>query len=173
MLGMRTNKTAATSWKITADSTASTWIDNEVGGCNFKDVRLAKRFGKLLGMMSEGIGESVPYACQDWANTKAAYRFFSNEEVSEDQIMAGHFQATRSRLAGTGQKILMLHDTCEFSFQREKDSKIGILGRPACGKDKDGRLKHFTVRGILMHSSLAVTLDHCHPVTAKVTGGKS
>ena len=156
---MRTNKTAATSWKITADSTASTWIDNEVGGCNFKDVRLAKRFGKLLGMMSEGIGESVPYACQDWANTKAAYRFFSNEEVSEDQIMAGHFQATRSRLAGTGQKILMLHDTCEFSFQREKDSKIGILGRPACGKDKDGRLKHFTVRGILMHSSLAVTLD--------------
>ena len=89
---------------------------------------------KLLGMMSEGIGESVPYACQDWANTKAAYRFFSNDEVSEDQIMAGHFQATRGRLSQANQKILMLHDTCEFSFQRDKDSKIGLLGRPACGK---------------------------------------
>jgi hypothetical protein len=33
------------------------------------------------------------------------------------------------------------------------------LGRPSCGKDKDGRLKHFTVRGLLMHSSLAITLD--------------
>jgi hypothetical protein len=120
---------------------------------------LAKRFGKLLWMMSEGIGESVPYACQDWTNTKAAYRFFSNGEVSEDQIMAGHFQATRDRLARTRQKILMLHDTCEFSIQREKDSKIGTLGRPCCGKGKDGRLKHFTVRGILMHSSLAITLE--------------
>jgi hypothetical protein len=25
-------------------------------------------------------------ACQDWANTKAAYRFLSNERVSEDSI---------------------------------------------------------------------------------------
>ena len=141
MLGMQTNNAATESEKIPNDSTRSTWIDNEVGGCNFKDVRLAKRFGKLLGMMSEGIGESVPYACQDWANTKAAYRFFSNAEVSEDQIMAGHFQATRDRLAKANQKILMLHDTCEFSFQRDKDSKVGLLGRPSCGKGKDGAAK--------------------------------
>jgi hypothetical protein len=121
-------------------------------------VRLAKRFSKLLGMMSDGIGESVPYACQDWASTKAAYRFFSNDKVSEDQILAGHFQATRARLSQAGQKILMLHDTREFSFQRDKDSRIGLLGRPAYGKGKDGRLKYVTVRGILMHSSLAITL---------------
>ena len=60
------------------DACCGSRIDNEVAGCSFKDARLAKRFGKLLGMMSEGIGESIPYACQDWANTKAAYRFFSN-----------------------------------------------------------------------------------------------
>jgi Transposase DNA-binding/Transposase Tn5 dimerisation domain len=159
IIGMRTNKAATKSETIINDPTTDTWIDNEVRGCSFKDVRLAKRFSKLLGMMSEGIGESVPYACQDWANTKAAYRFFSNAEVSEDQIMAGHFQATRDRLSQAGQKILMLHDTCEFSFQRDKDSKIGLLGRPACGKGKDGRIKFITVRGILMHSSLAITLD--------------
>ncbi len=144
MLGMHTKKTTTKSLAEAESPTLDTWMDHEVGGCNFGDVRLAKRFGKLLGMLSHGIGQSVPYACQDWANTKAAYRFFSNEEVSEDQIMAGHFQATRGRLSHAGQKILMLHDTCEFSFQREKDSKIGLLGRPSCGKDKDGRLKHFT-----------------------------
>ena len=105
----------------------TTGIDQEAGGSNFNDVRLAKRFSKLLGMMSKGIGESIPYACQDWANTKAAYRFFSNAQVSEHQIMEGHFQATRKRLALSGQKILMLHDTCEFTFQREKDSKIGLI----------------------------------------------
>jgi len=156
---VRTNKAATKSETITNQPIPSTWIDKEVGGCHFQDVRLAKRFSKLLGMMSEGIGESVPYACQDWANTKAAYRFFSNAEVSEDQILAGHFQATRGRLAQANQKILMLHDTCEFSFQRDKDSKIGLLGRPSCGKGKDGRIKFITVRGILMHSSLAITLD--------------
>ena len=159
MLGMQTKKPVPKTALAAESPTVGTWIDQEVGGCNFGDVRLAKRFGKLLGMMSQGIGQSVPYACQDWANTKAAYRFFSNGEVSEDQIMAGHFQATRGRLSRAGQKILMIHDTCEFSFQREKDSKIGLLGRPSCGKDKDGRQKHFTVRGLLMHSSLAITLD--------------
>jgi hypothetical protein len=156
---MRTNKASTKSETITNDPATRAWIADEAGGCNFKDVRLARRFGKLLGMMSDGIGESVPYACQDWANTKAAYRFFSNDAVSEDQIMAGHFQATRGRLSKVNQKILMLHDTCEFSFQRDKDSKIGLLGRPAFGKSKDGRIKFITVRGILMHSSLAITLD--------------
>ena len=159
MLGMQTKKSTPKTALEAGSPTVSTWIDRELDGCNFGDVRLAKRFGKLLGMMSDGIGRSVPYACQDWANTKAAYRFFSNDEVNEDQIMAGHFQPTRRRLSQASSKILILHDTCEFTFQRKKDSKIGLLGRPSCGKDKDGRLKHFTVRGLLMHSSLAITLD--------------
>ena len=30
-----------------------------------------------------------------------------------------------------------------FSFQREKGSQVGLLGRGSHGKDKDGRLKHF------------------------------
>jgi hypothetical protein len=156
---MRSHEASTKSETIPENPSTRTWIDDEVAGCSFNDVRLAKRFGKLLGMMTEGIGESVPYACQDWANTKAAYRFFSNPDVSEDQIMAGHFQATRARLSQANQKILMLHDTCEFSFQREKGSQIGLLGRPNCGKDKEGRLQYVTVRGLLMHSSLAVTLD--------------
>ncbi len=59
---MRTNQASTKAEKITNAATASRWTDTEVEGCNFKDVRLAKRFGKLLGMMSEGMGESVPYA---------------------------------------------------------------------------------------------------------------
>jgi hypothetical protein len=81
-LGMRIKKTVPETEMAAPALPDKAWIELEVGGCNFKDVRLAKRFGKLLGMMSDGIGESVPYACQDWANTKAAYRFFSNAEVS-------------------------------------------------------------------------------------------
>jgi len=48
------------------------WIDQELKGCLFKDVRLAKRFGKLIDHMSQRLGSSIPFACQDWAATKAA-----------------------------------------------------------------------------------------------------
>jgi hypothetical protein len=44
-------------------------------------LRLGRRFRKLLIRMGGGIGESIPLACQDWANTKAAYRFFANKRV--------------------------------------------------------------------------------------------
>lgn len=38
--------------------------------------------------MGGSIGASIPLACQDWANTKAAYRFFSNDRVGEADILA-------------------------------------------------------------------------------------
>ena len=76
------------------------WVDRETAASCFADLRLARRFGKLLSQMSEQIGATVPMACQDWANTKAAYRFFDNERVSEAEILAGHFASTKERLAG-------------------------------------------------------------------------
>ncbi|WP_419723024.1 transposase DNA-binding-containing protein [Sphingobium aquiterrae] len=45
---------------------------------------------------------------QDWANTKAAYRFFSNASVSEEHILAGHFHATACRAGGAEGTLLML-----------------------------------------------------------------
>jgi Transposase DNA-binding len=71
------------------------------------------------------LGRSIPLVCQDWANTKAAYRFFSNDRVSEEEILTGHFQSTRDRIAANGGPLLLLHDTTEFSFQREKPHAIG------------------------------------------------
>jgi Transposase DNA-binding len=65
---------------------------------------------KLLAHLAEHIGGSIPWASQDWANTKAAYRFFSNPRISEEEILGGHVQATRERIAACGAVILMLHD---------------------------------------------------------------
>ena len=47
-------------------------------------------------------------ACQDWADTKAAYRFFSNERVDEGDILACHFQATHDRFAAREGTVLAL-----------------------------------------------------------------
>ena len=62
------------------------WVENELAGCTFADARLGQRFKTLVTKLSEGIGESIPMACQDWASTKAAYRFFSNQRVSLDNL---------------------------------------------------------------------------------------
>ena len=134
------------------------WVDSEVAGCQFQDVRLGERFRKLLKQIGSAIGQAIPFACQDWANTKAAYRFFSNDRVDEEAILSGHFQATHDRFAATDGHVLVLHDTTEFSFKREKPELIGST----CivnGKDKKGRITFLTVCGILMHSSLVVTTD--------------
>jgi hypothetical protein len=140
---------------------ADSWIDQELAGCQFKDMRLGKRFRKLLEQLSDGTGESIPFACQDWANTKAAYRFLANERVKEDMILAGHFQSTRDRFAATDtdSPILILHDTTEFTYSRTDVESIGVLHKSFTGKMKRGRLHHFTVCGILMHSSLAITTE--------------
>ena len=90
-------------------------------------------------------------ACQDRAATKAAYRFFNNPRVDEGIILAGHLAATRARFAATAGPILVLHDTSEFSFRRERPEGIGQLSL------LKGRHATHTLCGLLMHSSLVLT----------------
>jgi hypothetical protein len=141
------------------DGESDAWFDRELAGCSFADERLSKRLRKLVAQIGSAMGQSIPLVCQDWANTKAAYRFLSNDRVSESDILAGHFQSTRDRTVATDGVVLVLHDTTEFTYQRESSDAIGITKSINSGRDKAGRLRSHTVCGILMHSSLAVTIE--------------
>ena len=137
---------------------AEGWIDDEVVGCQFQDIRHGKRLHKLLEQFSSRIGATTPWASQDWANTKAAYRFFDNERVSEANILAGHFASTRDRFtAASGFPVLILHDTTEFSYRHKDTSPIGILRKLPCARS--GMPRFYTRCGILVHSSLVTTRD--------------
>lgn len=136
-----------------AEQSEESWFEAELAGCEFKDTRLGRRFGMVLRQLTEGTAESIPLACQDWANAKAAYRFFANGRVCEGDILSGHFRATRERFAAVGGTVLVLHDTTEFSYAREN---IGLLHRPKYGPTDRWRRRH-PLCGISMHSSLAVT----------------
>ena len=85
------------------------WIEAELTGRSFPDARLDHRLRKQLEGMAGAVGESLPTACQDWANSKAAYRFFVNERVSEGAILDGHFRAAAERVAARSGPILVLH----------------------------------------------------------------
>ena len=135
------------------------WFEEELAGCRLGDGRLDSRLRQLVEQMEAGFGESIPLACQDWANTKAAYRFFSNDRVSEEDILRGHFDATQRRFAASDGPILVLHDTTKFSWQRRRPEAVGFTTKVSSGKDKFGRDRIHTVCGLPMHSSLAVTTD--------------
>ncbi len=135
-----------------------TWLDEETATCDFQDTRLSKRLRALLGQLANGVGAPIPFACQDWANTKAAYRFLSNERVNEAAILAGHFQSTASRFAACSGLVLVLQDTTTFTYYRNNPKAIG---KPCKAVVRNGvaRKRTKAMCGILMHSSLAVTTE--------------
>lgn len=130
------------------------WFDQEINCDVFQDKRLGKRLRILLEQLWNGLGQPITFACQDWAQTKAACRFLSSQRVGEDDILHGHFQATGQRFKSASGRILILQDTTTFSFQRERPELIGYSG-----KITHGLQKTFVQCAIMMHSSLAVTAE--------------
>ena len=118
------------------------WFDEELAGCRLGDGRLDRRLRQLVERMEVGFGESSPLASQHWADTKAAYRFFSNDRVSEEDILRGHFDATGRRFAASHGPILVLHDTTEFTWKRRRPGAVGFTTMVNSGKDKAGRREH-------------------------------
>jgi hypothetical protein len=133
------------------------WAVTELRGGELPDRRLARRLHQIAARMAGAPGRPVPAACQDWAATKAAYRFFDNDRVTEQGVLAGHFAATKARFDAHEGPVLVLQDTTEFIYKRDKPEKIGFTKAINSGRDKQGRLREHTLCGLLMHSSLAVT----------------
>ncbi len=129
------------------------WVEHELAGGTFPDQRLKTRLGRLLGDLGERIGGTLPMACQDWAATKAAYRFCDNPRIDDGVILAGHVAATAARFAAVPGTVLVLHDTTEFSFTRNSPDGVGYLSYVK------GRHATHTACGVLLHSSLVVTTD--------------
>lgn len=141
------------------NASGSEWIEQELSACQFPDERLNKRFKTLVSKLWDGIGETIPLVCQDWANTKAAYRFFSNPRVNEADILSSHFQSTRDRFKLSSGPILVLQDTVEYSYTGNSLKSLGKITQLKQAKDQYGHSRTHTVRGILMHSSLVVTAE--------------
>jgi Transposase DNA-binding/Transposase DDE domain len=141
-----------------SNSSEATWQAEELCAATLPDKRLARRLLQLLDQMSAAPGKPIPAACGDWAAAKAAYRFFDNPRVTEHGVLAGHFAATAARIAASEGPILILQDTTEFIYNRAQPGKIGFTKTINAGRYKAGQPNVLTLCGVLMHSSLAVTL---------------
>ncbi len=56
----------------------ASWIDGEIDGAGYGDARLGESLWRLMTRLDSAMGQPIPLVCEDWANTKAAYRFLSN-----------------------------------------------------------------------------------------------
>ncbi len=122
------------------------WTESELGEADFGDKRLTKRFVQLVGDLAARPEGSVPQACESWASTKGAYRFWDNEKVTPESIRAAHRDKTIERAKEYG-TILAIQDTTSLNYATHKATEgLGPI---------DGRGS----QGMHVHSVLAVSPD--------------
>ncbi|EAX2858482.1 hypothetical protein AKM76_23835, partial [Salmonella enterica] len=71
---------------INQEQISLSWLDEEINSSVFSDRRHASRFKSLMQKLLRGMGNSLPFACQDNAATKAAYRFLSSNSVTRRSV---------------------------------------------------------------------------------------
>ena len=124
------------------------WSEEEFASLDVGDRRLNRRAITLCADFAAPPQASIPQACDDWAATKAAYRFFENPKVSAEQLLAPHQQQTSARMAGE-EMVLGVQDTCYLNYTTHPSTTgLGLIGA-----ERDGQL------GLLMHSPLAMTTE--------------
>lgn len=128
---------------ITADS-ATCWLDHELRYLDFGDVRLVKRFARLLADLVAQPTASIPHACGTWAKTKAAYRFWSSPHVTAHAIRSAHVRTTLERITAH-RTILAIQDTTSLDFTRHPATR------------DLGPLTPSTHQGLFVHSVRAAT----------------
>lgn len=122
------------------------WACQELREAQLGDERLALRLARIVATLAEHPACSVPEAMENWAATKAAYRFFANPACQPEAILAAHRQATLQRIAGRD-LILLPQDTTQFDFSTHHNLRgVGPTGAPG-------------LQGFFMHSALALAAD--------------
>jgi len=130
------------------------WAAEELADVDLGDRRLNRRLMKICDTFSESPESPINQACADWAETKAAYRFFQNENVDVHEILAAHRRKTAAR-ARKHKRVLAIQDTSYFVYTSH--SKTDGLGRMSLKKGKN--VKNIHSNGLIVHTCLAVTTE--------------
>lgn len=122
------------------------WSEGEFESVNLGDKRLNTRLKKLAQELSEAPEAPINHASEDWAATKAAYRFFQNDNVTCKQLLSPHQSQTLERMSKES-VVLAVQDSSYLNFSTHKQTRgLGPIG--------DSRS---ATQGLVTHNILAVT----------------
>jgi len=130
------------------------WATEELADVDLGDKRLNTTLMKICDSFSESPESPINQACADWAETKAAYRFFQNENVDVREILAAHRRRTAER-GSKRKRLLAIQDTSYFVYTSH--TKTEGLGRMSLKKGKN--IEKIYSNGLVMHTCLAVTTE--------------
>jgi hypothetical protein len=120
------------------------WAEEEFRGVLLPDKRLLARLLSLARDFFARPTAQLPQACGSRAGTKAAYRFFDQEEATMDVLLSAHIKATEERMKAHP-VVLCVQDTTDLNYTAHPDTK----GLGPIGDHLHGPL------GLMMHDTLA------------------
>lgn len=121
------------------------WTEQEFVGLDLGDARLNRKAKKLVERLAAKPTASIPEACDSWSETRAAYRFLRNTDVSWEGILAPHWASTQARMRSQS-VVLCIQDTTELDFNGQEIAGLGPLNYEAR-------------RGMYLHPTYAVTAE--------------
>lgn len=123
------------------------WAQHEFAFAQLGDARRSKRLVKIATHLAASPGGTLPQAFADWAELKAAYRFFNQRGVSFESVLAPHLERTRAACGQPGE-YLLIEDTTQLDYSgHPATTELGVIG------DGGGR-------GFELHSALAVKIEN-------------
>ncbi len=125
---------------------AGQWAQKEFAFAELGDPRRNKRLVNIVTKLAASPGGTLPQAFTDWAELKAAYRFFDNPAVDFQRVLQPHLERTRLACREPGE-YLIIEDSSNLDFSRHRRTEdLGVIG------DGQGR-------GFELHSALAVRVE--------------
>lgn len=121
------------------------WAQQQFGDCDLGDRRRTRRMIKLAAQAAARPDAATPEQTERWADCKAAYRLFDQEQVTFDAVIGPHCAATRAVDPGT---YLVINDTTELNYGYERD----LPGAGRVGSTPGGR-------GFYLHTALLARAD--------------
>lgn len=119
------------------------WAAEEFKAIDLGDRRLDKRTVLLAERMAANPMASIPQACGGWAETQAAYRFFAQDDIEWEAILASHWGSAETRMRAHP-VVLCIQDTTELDFNGQRIAGLGPLSYEA-------------QRGMYVHPTYAVS----------------
>ena len=110
---------------------------------DFGDKRLNERLQKVVENSTKNAEKSILGSGEGRSDAKAFYRLLSNEKFEMEQLEGSAYGSTLARMSGT---VLLIQDTTDINLKGHKKTE----GLGYCSE---------YVRGIKLHSCIAVTLE--------------
>ena len=111
MLGSRHDDNA---WRLA--------VEDYLTACRQRDARLRE----AATAMADRPTASNPQRL-DWNEQRAFYRLVNHERATPENLQSGHRERTRTRMAATPNRVLVIHDTTELDFTGHQSSDLRVF----------------------------------------------